>query len=181
MTTPLRRLVLLALATAALLAGCGSDDDSSGDDGAAAGPAAAETTTAPEEDTAPAEEEEEPAEPAGSTIELGDSQYGQVLFDEDGQAIYLFDKETSDTSECYDDCAAEWPPVLTEGEPQAGRGIDESLLGTTERDDGTTQVTYNGHPLYLYAHEGPNEVRCHNVPGFGGLWLALGADGNRIS
>jgi predicted lipoprotein with Yx(FWY)xxD motif len=55
------------------------------------------------------------------------------------------------------------------------------VLGTTERDDGTTQVTYNGHPLYFYAHEGKDEVRCHNVPGFGGIWLALGADGNRIS
>lgn len=169
---------LLVLAAAALLAGCGSDDDS-GDDGAA--PAAADTATAPEPQATDTQEAES-AEPrsAGTTIKLGDSQFGRVLFDEGGQAIYLFDKETSDESECYDDCAAEWPPVLTEGEPQAGEGIDAKLLGTTERDDGTTQVTYNGHPLYFYAHEGKNEVRCHNVPGFGGIWLALGADGNRI-
>lgn len=173
------RLLLLALAVAALVAGCGSDDDS-GDDGAAPTPAA-DTATAPEPQ-ATGTQEAESAEPRsdGTTIRLGDSQYGQVLFDRGGQAIYLFDKETSDESECYGDCAAEWPPVLTEGEPQAGEGIDAELLGTTERDDGTTQVTYNGHPLYFYAHEGKNEVRCHNVPGFGGIWLALGADGNRI-
>ena len=171
------RLLLLALAVTALLAGCGSDDDS-GDEGAAP---AADTATAPEPEATETEAEEAPAEAKGTTIRLGDSQFGQVLFDESGQAIYLFDKETSDKSECYDDCAAEWPPVLTDGEPQAGRGIDESLLGTTERDDGTTQVTYNGHPLYFYAHEGKDEVRCHDVPGFGGIWLALGADGNRIS
>ena len=173
------RLLLLALAVAALLAGCGSDDDS-GDDGGPPAPAA-DTATAPDPQATETQEAES-AEPrsAGATIRLGDSQYGQVLFDRGGQAIYLFDKETSDKSECYDDCAAEWPPVLTEGEPQAGEGIDAKLLGTTERDDGTTQVTYNGHPLYFYAHEGKDEVRCHNVPGFGGIWLALGADGNRI-
>ncbi|MEX2196601.1 MAG: hypothetical protein WD844_15070 [Thermoleophilaceae bacterium] len=177
----MRRLLLLALAVTALVAsGCGSDDDSGADDGAAAGPAATETAPAEEQPTAPAEEDDA-AEREGTTIKLDDSQFGQVIFDEDGQAIYLFDKETSDTSECYDDCAAEWPPVLTEGEPQAADGVDASLLGTTERDDGTTQVTYNDHPLYFYAHEGRDEVRCHNVPGFGGIWLALGADGNRIS
>jgi len=162
-------LLLLTLAVAALVAaGCGSD---SGDDGAGAD-TAAQTTTAPE--TAP---EEEPAPPAGTTIKLAGSQYGEILFDGAGQAIYLFDKETSDTSECYGDCAAAWPPVLTEGMPQAGGGIDAGLLGTTERDDGTTQVTYNGHPLYFYAHEGPDEVRCHNVSEFGGLWLVLDGQG----
>ena len=170
---------LPVLAAVALLAGCGSDDDS-GDDGAASAPAA-DTATAPEPQAETQEAESAEPRSAGTTIRLGDSQYGQVLFDRGGQAIYLFDKETSDESECYDDCAAEWPPVLTEGEPRAGEGIDGELLGTTERDDGTTQVTYNGHPLYFYAHEGKNEVRCHNVPGFGGIWLALGADGNRIS
>jgi predicted lipoprotein with Yx(FWY)xxD motif len=47
-----------------------------------------------------------------------DSEFGSILFDSDQQAIYLFDKETSDTSECYGDCAAAWPPVLTDGDPQ---------------------------------------------------------------
>jgi predicted lipoprotein with Yx(FWY)xxD motif len=114
----------------------------------------------------------------GTAIELGDSQFGPVLFDETGQAIYLFDKETSEESQCYGECAAEWPPVLTDGEPQAGPGLSQGKLGVTDRRDGTRQVTYNGHPLYLYAHEGPGEVRCHNVPGFGGIWLALNAAGD---
>jgi predicted lipoprotein with Yx(FWY)xxD motif len=69
---------------------------------------------------------------------------------------------------------------LTEAAPQAGAGIDAGLLGTTARDDGPRQVTYNGHPLYFYAHEGRDEVRCHNVPGFGGTWLALNAEGNAL-
>ena len=103
-----------------------------------------------------------------------------MLFDGRGQAIYLFDKEQSERSECYGDCAAAWPPVLTEGEPQAAPGIRGRLLGTTKRTDGKRHVTYNGHPLYFYAHEGRNEVRCHNVTEFGGVWLALNGTGNAL-
>jgi predicted lipoprotein with Yx(FWY)xxD motif len=167
----MRRLLLLTLAIPALVAaGCGSDSDSGEEGGAPE--AAAETAT-----------EREPKRPApakGTTIKLADSQYGKVLFDRAGQAIYLFDKERGSTSECYGECAAAWPPVLTGGEPQAGSGIDERLLGTTKRSDGKTQVTYNGHPLYFYAHEGRNEVRCHNVREFGGLWLVLDRKGNAL-
>ncbi len=66
------------------------------------------------------------------------------------------------------------------GRPRGREGIEAGLLGTTQRDDGKTQVTYNEQPLYFYAHEGRNEVRCHNVPGFGGLWLALDGKGNAL-
>ena len=110
-------------------------------------------------------------------ISADDSDYGTMLFDERGQAIYLFDKETSDTPECYGDCAAEWPPVLTEGPPEAGGDVDAGLLGTTERDDGSVQVTYNGHPLYFYADEDPGEVLCHDVDDYGGTWLVVTPEG----
>ncbi|MGW1343389.1 COG4315 family predicted lipoprotein [Kribbella sp. NPDC002412] len=98
---------------------------------------------------------------------------GVILFDSTGQAIYLFDKEKSATSACYDACAEAWPPVLTKGQPKALGAVRQSLLGTTKRTDGTTQVTYGGHPLYFYAHEAKNEVKCHKIEGFGGLWLAV--------
>jgi predicted lipoprotein with Yx(FWY)xxD motif len=170
----MRRLLLLTLAIAAVLAGgCGSDSES-GDEGAA--PEAAAEKPDPQSTTS----DGQPAKPKGTTIKLAGSQFGKVVFDRAGQAIYLFDKEKSDRSECYGECAAAWPPVLTQGDPEAGKGIDKGLLGTTQRDDGKTQVTYNGHPLYFYAHEGRNEVRCHNVPGFGGLWLALDREGNAV-
>jgi predicted lipoprotein with Yx(FWY)xxD motif len=138
---------------------------------------AAGIETAPEQK---AERRKPEKPPPGTEIALGDSQFGEMLFDTHDQAIYLFDKETGDKSECYDDCAAAWPPVLTKGEPLAGKGIEQSLLGTTKRKDGTTQVTYNGHPLYFYANEGPGEVKCHNVVGFGGTWLVLGANGDAL-
>jgi predicted lipoprotein with Yx(FWY)xxD motif len=118
---------------------------------------------------------------AGVTITVADSDYGPILFDASDQAIYLFDKEEGSRSECYGACAAAWPPVLTEGDPQAAGETDSKLLGTIERDDGTTQVTYAGHPLYFYAHEDPGQVLCHNVEEFGGLWLVVTPEGDAVS
>lgn len=109
----------------------------------------------------------------GITITTAGSDFGTVLFDGTGQAIYLFDKEITTTPECYEDCAAAWPPVLTDGIPVAGNDAETGLLGTTLRTDGSTQVTYAGHPLYYYAHEGKNVVTCHDVTEFGGRWLVL--------
>ena len=100
-----------------------------------------------------------------------------MLYDASGQAIYLFDAERSSRPECYGECADAWPPVLTKGKPQAKRGVQVDLLGTTRRRDGATQVTYGGHPLYFYADEGKYEVLCHNVEGFGGTWLVVQPDG----
>jgi predicted lipoprotein with Yx(FWY)xxD motif len=114
-----------------------------------------------------------PGKRTGTVIKSGNSQFGLMLFDGTGQAIYLFDKERTTTPECYGACAKAWPPVLTKGTPVAADGIRSSLLGTAERTDGTTQVTYGGHPLYFYAHEAKNEVKCHNIRGFGGLWLVV--------
>ena len=109
----------------------------------------------------------------GVTIMTAGSDFGEVLFDGTGQAIYLFDKEATKVPDCYGDCAVAWPPVLTSGSPVAGAGTMTDLLGTTPRTDGSTQVTYAGHPLYYYAHEGKNQVTCHNVSEFGGLWLVV--------
>jgi predicted lipoprotein with Yx(FWY)xxD motif len=170
------RLLTIATAAAALgFAGCGDDESSSEGESSGGGlygsGAAAEETT---------EAATTVAEPKGTAIELGDSQFGRILFGPNEQAIYLFDKEGGSKAECYGACAEAWPPVLTKGEPQATAGLKASLLGTTERDDGTTQVTYNGHPLYYYAHEGPGEVTCHDVEEFGGLWLVVDPAGDPV-
>ena len=69
-------------------------------------------------------------------------------------------------------CAEAWPPFYTDGDPQAGKGVEQELLGTTEHD-GKQLVTYNGHPLYYYVNEGPNEVLCQGVDEFGGVWLVV--------
>lgn len=115
----------------------------------------------------------------GTVITSGDSEFGTILFDDEGQAIYIWELEESAEAECYGDCAEAWPPVLTDGTPVATGSVSSGLLGTTERTDGTTQVTYNGHPLYYYAHEGPGEVKCHNISTHGGLWWVIQPNGNR--
>jgi predicted lipoprotein with Yx(FWY)xxD motif len=117
----------------------------------------------------------------GTEVVLGDSEFGQMLYDENDQAIYVFERDTTEESTCYDECAAAWPPVLASGEPVAGKGVDGSLLGATERRHGQTQITYGGRPLYYYAHEAPGEVRCHNVDLNGGFWWVVGRDGEPLT
>jgi predicted lipoprotein with Yx(FWY)xxD motif len=169
------RLIAAAAVAALALAGCGGgdDDNSSGDSNAAAGAAASTDTGVVA--TKPA-----PGGAPGTTIKTSSSDYGTILFDGDDRAIYLFAKETSEKSECYGDCADAWPPVLTKGAPSAGTGADAGLLGTTERDDGTTQVTYKGHPLYYYEGDARGQVGCQNVSEFGGLWLVLKPSGEAV-
>lgn len=154
------------------LAACGDDGD--------------DNTVAPESATTPREVPMEKNEGAamkakkpGTAITASDSEFGEILFDSTKQAICIFENDSKAESDCYDDCAEAWPPVLTKGEPKAADGIDAELLGTTQRDDGTTQVTYADQPLYYYANEGPGEVECHNVNLNGGFWWVVGPDGKR--
>jgi predicted lipoprotein with Yx(FWY)xxD motif len=119
--------------------------------------------------------------PNGTTITSAASAYGQVLWGPNRQVVYIWEKEPTTTAECYGDCAEAWPPVLTTSEPVAAGEVDATLLGTTTRRDGSTQVTYNGHPLYYYAHEGPGEVKCHNVATHGGLWWVVTPAGERAA
>lgn len=127
--------------------------------------------------------EPSPATPSatGTVITTGDSEFGPMLFNEKKQAIYIWELEESEMPECYGNCAEAWPPVLTNGKPQAAGDVTPGLLGTTKRTDDSTQVTYNGHPLYYYAHEGAGEVKCHNVSTHGGLWWVIEPNGDRAS
>lgn len=174
----LRRASVSALLLAALLAGCGADDPVVSERTPAA---TSERTPEATPEPTPEKKKEKSSKPrSGTRIKTGDSQFGPVLFDGDGQAIYYFDLEKTSRPRCFGDCADAWPPVYANGRPQAGPGIEQGLLGTTKRRGDRRQVTYDGRPLYYYAHEGADEVRCHNVPGFGGLWLAVQPDGKPV-
>jgi predicted lipoprotein with Yx(FWY)xxD motif len=113
----------------------------------------------------------------GTRIITAGSDYGPMLYDGSGHPIYLFTAESGERPACYDDCAEDWPPVLTDGAPRGAAGVRDELLGSTRRADGGTQVTYAGHPLYFYAHEGPYQVLCHDVEEYGGTWLVVQPDG----
>jgi predicted lipoprotein with Yx(FWY)xxD motif len=174
--------IAVTLTALAVVAGCGGDDDSSSDDGEAS--ATTTTTTEPSKADAGgggggAEKQVSGGSGSGSVVEVTDTEYGEILIDSDGRTLYSFDKESTDRSECFGACAEAWPPFYTEGEPQAGKGVKQDLLGTTDHE-GKDLVTYDGHPLYYYVNEGPNEVLCQGVEEFGGLWLVVAPSGEVI-
>lgn len=160
-----------------LLTACGDDSGPEADEPASTSSATDQSTDEPTaqmaDDPSPSTA---PAEP-GTRIVGADSGFGSILFDGTGQAIYLFDLETTSKPSCYGACAVAWPPVLTDGEPVAGLGVANSLLATTTRTYGSIQVTYNDHPLYFYAHEGKREVKCHDVFMNGGNRYVVQPDG----
>jgi predicted lipoprotein with Yx(FWY)xxD motif len=115
-------------------------------------------------------------------IVVKDSEFGRILFDANGQVVYVFENDDRNRSACTSaECVKAWPPVLTREAPSAGAGADKSLLGTVRRGDGKLQVTYNGRPLYFYEHESPGEIKCHNVDLHGGLWWVVTPRGEPVS
>jgi predicted lipoprotein with Yx(FWY)xxD motif len=100
----------------------------------------------------------------------------RLLTNSKGFTLYLFVPDTPTSSKCYGSCAAYWPPVL--GTPKAGAGVNGTLLGTIKRTDGTTQATYDGHPLYTYIADGsPGQDHGNNINLNGGLWKDVPVSG----
>ena len=88
------------------------------------------------------------ADPTGpARVEMTTGALGTFLTDENGRTLYVFLSDHNGPSVCYGGCATAWPPLLTNGMAVAGDGVQQGLLGTTTRNDGTKQVTYNGWPL----------------------------------
>jgi predicted lipoprotein with Yx(FWY)xxD motif len=117
-----------------------------------------------------------------ATIKTRHTSLGTVLVDAKGRTAYLFEKDKKGKSSCSGQCAVNWPPVLTSGKPKASGGAAASKLGTTKRSDGTTQVTYAGHPLYLFVADKnkPGSTKGEGVDAFGAEWYVLGANGKKI-
>ena len=115
-----------------------------------------------------------------ATIDVANNaQLGQILTDSNGDTVYVFAKDTNGKSACSGSCAGVWPPVTTSGSPKAGTGAAASKLGTTKRSDGSTQVTYAGHPLYTYtADSSPGDTTGNGINEFGGLWYAVRPNGS---
>lgn len=150
----------LCLALALSVASCGGDEPQQQEGEAPA----AQTTPSGEEsedeaamDRGAATMARRPAGEAGlrvpaekAQIVAGDSDFGRVLYDANGQVVYVFEIDAPDKSNCTSaQCVKAWPPVLTKEQPSAGEGVDAELLGTIRRSDGMLQVTYKGRPLYF--------------------------------
>lgn len=173
--TPAYAFVLLTLAVALAIAGCGGDNGGSGG-GYGAGGDTTEGASNAESSTPTAAPN---AEEGATFVSLGNvPSLGMVLVDSQGFTLYDFHKDKGGKSSCYGPCAKIWPPLLTEGEPHPSNGAEADLIGTTERNDGTTQVTYDGWPLYTYAADkAPGEANGNDFSSFGGEWYALTASG----
>ena len=172
-------LAILAVAVlgALVVVGCGSTNESSGEtsggssaatSGGGAYGGGGESTTASNEESS--------SSTLVSTGKAGD--LGTILVDSEGMTLYDFHKDKGTTSSCYGACEKAWPPLSTSGEAQAKNGAQASMLGTTERKDGTMQVTYNGHPLYTFTEDKKaGEANGNDFSAFGAQWYALMPNG----
>ena len=155
-------VINMLVGLALLVAACGSP--------ATPAPVVVPPTEAPPATSAPV---------AGTAVNIGkNDKLGSFLVDDKGMTLYLFTKDTPNTSVCYDKCATAWPPLLTSGAPIAGSGADASKLGTTKRTDGTEQVTYNGWPLYYFAKDkAAGDVVGQDV---GKVWFVVSPAGDKV-
>ena len=119
---------------------------------------------------------------ASATVGVANSGLGSILVNSQGRTVYLFKADVGTKSACTGACATAWPPLLAKGNPTAGTGLTASKLGTTTRSDGKRQVTYNGHPLYLFIKDTkPGQTNGQGVTAFGAPWFALTSSGNQAS
>ena len=117
----------------------------------------------------------------GATVATATSSLGRVLVDGQGRTLYLFEKDKRGRSACSGTCATYWPPLRTKGKPIAVRGVERSLLGVTRRADGTSQVTYGGHPLYLFVLDTkPGQTKGQDLHDFGAAWDVVSPAGKKI-
>ena len=152
----------VALAALVALAGCGSSGGTS-----SSTEAATPTTTGS-------------AGGGAATIDVADNpKLGQVLVDSKGHTVYMFEKDESDESYCNGSCAKVWPPVTENGQLKAGSGVSGKLT-TLKRDDGSTQVVFDGHPLYTYVKDTDTEDAYGNaLDQFGAEWYGLHPHGEK--
>ncbi|WP_042384068.1 COG4315 family predicted lipoprotein [Streptacidiphilus melanogenes] len=150
----------VALAVAALAVGCSSSTKNAVSTPPTSGGASASTSTA--------------------ALHTASSKYGQILVDSSGRTLYLLTADTGGKSTCSGTCASFWPPDVTTGTPSTS-GVTASMVGTTTRTDNTTQVTYNGHPLYTFVKDAKaGDVNGEGITNFGGTWYVVGPNGNAI-
>jgi len=171
-------LAPLAVTAVVLIGGCSSSKSSTaaapGSSSRAYGSSAAAAPT-----TAAAAPATIGAAAATPTLKVGTTSLGQVLVDASGKTVYLFTKDSGGKSACNTGCSALWPPLTVTGTPVAGAGVDASKLATITRDEGSTQVTYNGSPLYRYTPDtAPGDVKGENVAS---VWFAVQPDGTKAA
>jgi predicted lipoprotein with Yx(FWY)xxD motif len=118
-----------------------------------------------------------------ATVKLAKTARGYILVSSTGFTLYEFTKDSDGKDSCMEisGCPHFWPALLVTGAPTAGVGVKASLLSTITLPDGSSQVTYAGHPLYTYSGDsGPGQTSYVGAKSFGGTWYAINASGGTV-
>ena len=168
------------------IAGCGSSTKSSSSSAASARASTPSTSASTSSSAAsgPYGQSTTNAASSGTQAALITTKHagklGTVLaFGSKRLTVYLFEADKPGGSACTAACAGVWPPVT--GSPKAVSGATSADLGTITRPDGTRQVTYKGHPLYLYVKDKDDgDTYGEGIKSFGAKWYVLSASGNKV-
>lgn len=158
--------IISVAAVAVLTVACGSNAAPTASGGSSSS-AAAPTPTAPASS----------ASSGSVTIKTARGSAGIWLTDQAGRTLYIYTVDKGSTSACYGSCATAWPPLLATGSVTVnGQFLNQSLVGSTQRTDGTTQVTYGGRPLYYFVGDkSPGQTKGQ---GLQGVWFIVGPRAN---
>jgi predicted lipoprotein with Yx(FWY)xxD motif len=117
-----------------------------------------------------------------ATVGVAGTGLGEVLVDRKGLTVYLFARDSGTVSACAGACAVSWPPLRVRGAPLVGSGATPSDVGRTVRADGSSQLTYNGHPLYTFVNDKkPGDTNGEGINAFGGSWFAVSPAGAKLA
>ncbi len=119
----------------------------------------------------------------GAHVQLVSTSLGKVLANGRGFTLYMFTRDGRNHDSCaaVSGCLGVWPMLAAHGNTVAGTGVKHSLLGTTKLANGKRQVTYAGHPLYMYSGDfSPHSTAYVGARQFGGMWYALSAGGKSV-
>jgi predicted lipoprotein with Yx(FWY)xxD motif len=120
---------------------------------------------------------------SAATVEVRNTAKGEVLTDSKGFTLFMFSVDVKRTEKCQSitNCPSFWPPLIVEGAPTAGTGVNPKKLGTIMLANGTQQVTYKRHPLYGFVGDSnPEETFYAGAFAFGGYWFALNPKGGKV-
>jgi predicted lipoprotein with Yx(FWY)xxD motif len=128
------------------------------------------------------------ARPAAQTsrvakIGVRKTSIGTILVSSSGRTLYEFTRDRRRSNSCVKikECSEIWPSLTTSGKPTAGPGVKASLLSTITLRSGAKQVTYAGHPLYVYVGDSrPGETSYVGEKEFGGFWYAINTAGHTV-
>jgi predicted lipoprotein with Yx(FWY)xxD motif len=121
------------------------------------------------------------AQAKAAVVSTASTSLGRIIVNANGRTLYLFEKDRNGKSACSGQCAAFWPPLITNGKPVVRNGARTSLIGTIKRADGRLQVTYDDHPLYTFAQDTKaGQANGEGVDAFGAQWYAVSPAGATI-